>query len=140
MNSRPKLATLAWEMGRRNHKSPALQIVEEEASEKFTHFLKLVVGSVDAVHKRGASDRAPALCAHVQGGSEHVVVYFHCWYIQCCRSKNNFIPEVHLSIEILLVTTQAMLTAGLRWAPETGIKEWQRVSTPRPGEDKEIMW
>ena len=74
MNSRPKLATLAWEMGRRNHKSPAPQIVNEEASEKFTHFLKLVVGSVDAVYKRGASDRAPALCAHVQGGSEHVVV------------------------------------------------------------------
>ena len=74
INSRPKLATLAWEMGRRNHKSPALQIVDEEASEKFAHLLKLVVGSVDAVHKRGASDRAPALCAHVQGGSEHVVV------------------------------------------------------------------
>ena len=75
MNSRPKLATLAWEMGRRNHKSPPLQIVRyKEASEKFTHFLKLVVGSVDAVHKRGASDRAPALCAHIQGGSEHVVV------------------------------------------------------------------
>ena len=75
MNSRPKLATLAWEMGRRNHKSPSPQIVNEEASEKFTHFFKLVVGSVDAVHKRGASDRAPALCAHVQGGSEHVVVF-----------------------------------------------------------------
>ena len=74
MNSRPKLATLAWEMGRRNHKSPSPQIVNEEASEKFTHFFKLVVGSVDAVHKRGASDRAPALCAHVQGGSEHVVL------------------------------------------------------------------
>ena len=72
MNSRPKLATLAWEMGHRNHKS---QIVNEEAPEKFTHFFKLVVGSVDAVHKRGASNRAPALCAHVQGGSEHVVVF-----------------------------------------------------------------
>ena len=71
MNSRPKLATLAWEMGHRNHKS---QIVNEEAPEKFTHFFKLVVGSVDAVYKRGASDRAPALCAHVQGGSEHIVV------------------------------------------------------------------
>ena len=75
INSRPKLATLAWEMGRRNHKLPPAQIVNEEASEKFTHFLKLVVGSVDAVYKRGASDRAPALCAHVQGGSEHIVVF-----------------------------------------------------------------
>ena len=75
MNSRPKLATLAWEMGRRNHKSPSPQIVNEEAPEKFTHLLKLVVGSVDAVHKRGTSDRAPALCAHVQGGSEHVVAF-----------------------------------------------------------------
>ena len=75
MNSRPKLATLAWEMGRRNHKSPAQVARHKEASEKFTHFFKLVVGSVDAVHKRGASDRAPALCAHVQGGSEHVVVF-----------------------------------------------------------------
>ena len=74
MNSRPKLATLAWEMGHRNHTS-APQIVNEEAPEKFTHFLKLVVGSMDAVHKRGASNRAPALCAHVQGGSEHVVAF-----------------------------------------------------------------
>ena len=30
---------------------------------------------MDAVDKRGASDRAPALCAHVQGGSEHVVAF-----------------------------------------------------------------
>ena len=75
MNSRPKLATLAWEMGHRNHKSPAQVVRYKEASEMFTHLLKLVVGSVDAVHKRGASDRAPALCAHVQGGSEHVVLF-----------------------------------------------------------------
>ena len=76
MNSRPKLATLAWEMGRRNHKSPSPQIVKyKETPEKFTHFFKLVVGSVDAVHKRGAGNRAPALRAHVQGGSEHVVVF-----------------------------------------------------------------
>ena len=75
MNSRPKLATLAWEMGHRNHKSPPPQIVRyKEAPEKFTHLLKLVVGSVDAVDKRGASNRAPALCAHVQGGSEHIVL------------------------------------------------------------------
>ena len=75
MNSRPKLATLAWEMGRRNHKSPPQVVRHKEAPEKFTHFFKLVVGSVDAVYKRGASDRAPALCAHVQGGSEHVVAF-----------------------------------------------------------------
>ena len=39
----------------------------------------------------------------------------------------------HLRMEILLVQAAARLTAGLRWAPETGRKEWHRVIIARPG-------